>query len=187
MGYVIMLEAAAAALRGEVRSFSAGQKKPEAVFSKFETEDIEFGYCTEFIVRRDNEKSPDLLRSFLGAVGDSVVVLEDEEVIKVHVHSNRPGDVVTEALTFGALLSVKIENMREQHSDRLVEENGRKRPGLRPDRRGSGSGGAPQGLRSRGGMRRQGHDKPVQRAWGRQYGFGRANHESGDGGHTDSD
>ncbi len=129
MGYVIMLEAAAAALRGEVRSFSAGQKKPEAVFSKFETEDIEFGYCTEFIVRRDNEKSPDLLRSFLGAVGDSVVVLEDEEVIKVHVHSNRPGDVVTEALTFGALLSVKIENMREQHSDRLVEETGAKGPG----------------------------------------------------------
>ncbi len=121
MGYIIALEAAAAALRGEVRAYSAASKKGESVFAKFETEEIEFGYCTEFIVRRDCDKSPDLLRSFLGSIGDSVVVLEDEEVIKVHVHSNKPGDVLTEALTFGALLSVKIENMREQHSSKLVE------------------------------------------------------------------
>ena len=121
MGYMILLEAAAAALKGEVRAFSTVSDKGDSVFTKFETEDIEFGYCTEFIVRRDNDKSPDLLRSFLGSIGDSIVVLEDEELIKVHVHANNPGDVITEALTFGALLSVKIENMREQHSSKLVE------------------------------------------------------------------
>lgn len=121
MGYMIMLEAAAAALKGEIRTVSTSSDTGKSVFTKFETEDIKFGYCTEFIVRRDNDKSPDLLRSFLGAIGDSIVVLEDEEVIKVHVHANNPGEVLTEALTFGALLSVKIENMREQHSSKLVE------------------------------------------------------------------
>ncbi len=130
---MIILEAAAAALRGEARAPSVASKKGESVFAKFDTEEIEFGYCTEFIVRRDSDKSPDLLRSFLGSVGDSVVVLEDEEVIKVHVHSNRPGDVLNEALTFGALLSVKIENMREQHSSKLVEAEPRENEESRPE------------------------------------------------------
>jgi DAK2 domain fusion protein YloV len=63
-----------------------------------------------------------LLNSFLSALGDSIVVVDDESIIKVHVHTNAPGDVLTEALTYGSLLTVKIENMREQHTETVVAE-----------------------------------------------------------------
>ncbi|MBO4331046.1 MAG: DAK2 domain-containing protein [Oscillospiraceae bacterium] len=123
MGYLVMLDAFLTALRGEVRTAAVEVKAAEegSVFSKFETEDITFCYCTEFIVRRENGKDPELMRAFLASLGDSLVMLEDDELIKVHVHSNRPGDVITEALTYGSLISTKIENMREQHSSKLAE------------------------------------------------------------------
>lgn len=124
MGYLVIIGAALAALRGEVRQAAvaaAAEDGGESVFSKFDTESITFCYCTEFIVSRDNDKSPDLLRSYLAGLGDSLVLLEDDELIKVHVHTNCPGDVLTEALTYGALISTKIENMRLQHSSKLVE------------------------------------------------------------------
>jgi len=78
---------------------------------------INFTYCTEFIVGRDEEceKDPQELRTFLETIGDCVVVVDDEEIIKVHVHTENPGDALQEALTFGSLLTVKIENMKEQH------------------------------------------------------------------------
>jgi dihydroxyacetone kinase-like predicted kinase len=82
MGYMLFLEAAAASLRGEARAVSVQQKKSESVFAKFETGDIEFGYCTEFIVSRDNEKSPDLLRSYLSTAGDSLVFSGRRRYIK---------------------------------------------------------------------------------------------------------
>ena len=93
------------------------QTKAKADFSTFETGDITFGYCTEFICSRDNDKDPGLLRPYLNGLGDSVVVVDDDEIIKVHVHTNHPGKVLEEALTYGALLKVKIENMREQHTE----------------------------------------------------------------------
>ena len=65
---------------------------------------------------RDTNKSPELLRSFLNNLGDCVVVVDDDEIIKVHVHTNVPGEVLTEALTYGPLQTVKIENMRNQHT-----------------------------------------------------------------------
>lgn len=65
---------------------------------------------------RENNKSPELLRSFLNNLGDCVVVVDDDEIIKVHVHTNVPGEVLTEALTYGPLQTVKIENMRNQHT-----------------------------------------------------------------------
>ena len=68
-------------------------------------------------IGRENSKEPALLRSFLETLGDCVVVVDDDEIIKVHVHTNVPGTVLTEALTYGPLLKVKIENMREQHSE----------------------------------------------------------------------
>ena len=93
-----------------------------SVFAKFDTEaDIRYPYCTEFIVAKENDKSVDLLRSYLSSIGDSAVVLDDEELIKVHVHSDRPGEVLTEALTYGSLQTVKVENMRLQHSAKLEE------------------------------------------------------------------
>ena len=83
---------------------------------EFETE-ITFTYCTEFIVKRDTEctKEPSELRAYLETIGDCVVVVDDDEIIKVHVHTDHPGNAFEEGLTFGALTSMKVENMRDQH------------------------------------------------------------------------
>lgn len=83
---------------------------------EFETE-ITFTYCTEFIVKRDSEctKEPSELRAYLETIGDCVVVVDDEEIIKVHVHTDHPGNAFEEGLTFGQLTSMKVENMRDQH------------------------------------------------------------------------
>ncbi len=120
-GYVVILEAMLASLRGEVTPDSYDLASPSlsetADFARFEAGDITFTYCTEFIVSRDHQKSADLLRAFLQNIGDSAVVVDDEEIVKVHVHTDLPGVVLTEALTYGSLLTVKIENMREQHSE----------------------------------------------------------------------
>ncbi len=125
MGYLTILRAFLSAARGELIEApraDAAAPKGESVFTRFDTEeDIHFPYCTEFIVQKDNEKSVDQLRTFLSGIGDSAVVLDDEELIKVHVHTDRPGDVLTEALTYGSLLTVKVENMREQHTSKLQE------------------------------------------------------------------
>jgi len=123
VGYIEILKAFRRVLRGEADVSLqqpvpvAEESRPSSVFTQFDTEaDIRFPYCTEFIVSKDNDKSVDLLRDYLSAIGDSAVVLDDEELIKVHVHSDRPGEVLTEALTYGALQTVKVENMRLQHS-----------------------------------------------------------------------
>ncbi|MBR3554493.1 MAG: DAK2 domain-containing protein [Oscillospiraceae bacterium] len=140
VGYMEILKAFRRVLRGEaaapLRTVSeSGEQAHTSVFTQFDTEeDITFTYCTEFIVSKDNDKSVDLLRSFLSSIGDSAVVLDDEELIKVHVHSDRPGDVLTEALTYGALQTVKVENMRLQHSAKLEEAQppARKAPAPEP-------------------------------------------------------
>ena len=79
--------------------------------------DINFPYCTEFIVNRnpDCDMEPSELRSYLESIGDCVVVVDDEEIIKVHVHTDHPGNAIEKALTFGALVKLKIENMCDQH------------------------------------------------------------------------
>lgn len=93
------------------------------VAAEFDSE-ITFTYCTEFIVGRDADslRDPLELRLFLETIGDCVVVVDDEEIIKTHVHTEDPGLALQEALTYGALLSVKIENMKEQHR-KAAEEN----------------------------------------------------------------
>jgi len=122
-GYIIILEAMLAALRGEALiETAAPAEKEKADFSDFDTGDITFGYCTEFIVNRDTRKDPQLLNAFLSALGDSIVVVDDESIIKVHVHTNTPGVVLTEALTYGSLLTVKVENMRQQHTETISRE-----------------------------------------------------------------
>lgn len=80
-------------------------------------QEIHFTYCTEFIVGRDPDcvKDPQDLRQYLEGIGDCVVVVDDEEIIKVHVHTEEPGNALQAALVFGQLLTVKIENMKEQH------------------------------------------------------------------------
>ncbi len=78
--------------------------------------DITFTYCTEFIVKRDDlNKDPKTLRAYLETIGDCVVVVDDEEIIKVHVHTDHPGNAFEKGLTFGQLVNMKVENMRDQH------------------------------------------------------------------------
>ena len=116
-GYVLMLEAMLGYLEGRVTvNQTPGAAKARADFSAFAAEDIKYTYCTEFIVRKANGKSADLLRAYLGNIGDSVVLVDDEELIKVHVHTDVPGRVLTQGLSYGPLIAVKVENMREQHT-----------------------------------------------------------------------
>ncbi len=92
-------------------------------------DDINFTYCTEFIVGRDNEiaTDPNELRLFLETIGDCVVVVNDDEIIKVHVHTEQPGDALKKGLEFGQLLTVKVENMKEQHKQ-AKENNAQAKP-----------------------------------------------------------
>lgn len=90
--------------------------------------DITFTYCTEFIVGRDPEiaTEPNELRLFLETIGDCVVVVDDDEIIKVHVHTEQPGDALKKGLEFGSLLTVKVENMREQHEQAKKDNDSKK-------------------------------------------------------------
>jgi DAK2 domain fusion protein YloV len=100
------------------------------------TEDIEFGYCTEIMVRFQDEKlkdapfNEDVFRNELSELGDSLLVVADEELLKVHVHVETPGDVITKGQRYGELVAVKIENMRQQHSTILEEEHGANQHGV---------------------------------------------------------
>ncbi|MEA4919771.1 MAG: DAK2 domain-containing protein [Clostridiaceae bacterium] len=132
-GYIILLEGMYAALTGKegLRSvFAPAVKKAKemespvmADFSQFDTGEITFSYCTEFIAERhDKKRSPDKLREFLEGIGDCVVVVDDEEIIKIHVHTDNPDKALSEGLKYGPLVSIKIENMKAQH-ERLLQEN----------------------------------------------------------------
>lgn len=109
-----MIEAAGATNIAEENSDDEWEGRNAA--GEFETE-ITFTYCTEFIVNRDETitKEPSELRAFLETIGDCVVVVDDEEIIKVHVHTDHPGKALEEGITFGQLVKLKIENMRDQH------------------------------------------------------------------------
>lgn len=125
-GYLVIYEAMLASLRGEASPDAAAAGAETAaedgsVFEKFDTADITFAYDTVFIIRRKDQKPLDLLRAYLDSIGDSLVIGEDDECFKVHVHTNIPGDALTEAQKYGTLETAKIENMRTQH-DELVEE-----------------------------------------------------------------
>lgn len=125
-GYLYILDGMLKALQGEtIEVVSDGEEeaREKAEFADFNTEDITFTYCTEFIVARENDKDPDLLRRFLDGIGDSIVVVDDEEIIKTHVHTNEPGNVLTEALTYGSFVTVKIENMKQQHTTKVLEQS----------------------------------------------------------------
>ncbi|KMJ58600.1 hypothetical protein AB685_12035 [Bacillus sp. LL01] len=100
----------------------------KSVHSAINTEDIEFGYCTEFMVKFEDDKvkgnpfTEENFRNDLSQYGDSLLVIADEEIVKVHIHAEQPGDVLTYAQRYGSLINMKIENMREQHSNLLFEE-----------------------------------------------------------------
>ncbi len=91
--------------------------KPAVSAAGASEQDIRFTYCTETIIdRADTSKDPEIFRKFLVSIGDSLVFVEDNSIIKIHVHTNDPGRVLTEALSYGSLATVKIENMKIQHS-----------------------------------------------------------------------
>ncbi|MCI6957897.1 MAG: DAK2 domain-containing protein [Clostridiales bacterium] len=124
-GWVMVLEAMLSALRGEdvvAPEGEAVQVKESADFSDFNTEDITFSYCTEFIISRENDRDPEELRAFLNGLGDSLVLVDDDEIIKVHVHTNDPGAALHEAVNYGSFVTVKIENMRLQHTEKVMTE-----------------------------------------------------------------
>ena len=123
-GWLFALEAMLSALRGEDIAAPEGavEVKEQADFSDFADEDITFTYCTEFIVSREGNGNPDDLRAFLNELGDSLVLVDDDEIIKVHVHTNDPGAALHEAVKYGSFVTVKIENMRLQHTEKVMSE-----------------------------------------------------------------
>ena len=107
---------------GDVPLGVAATPSPSEFTFEDDHENITFGYCTEFIVNREGEKDPLALRAYLESIGDCVVVVDDEEIIKVHVHTDNPGLAIQEGLTFGPLSNMKIDNMRLQHQALVVED-----------------------------------------------------------------
>ena len=127
MGFVVVLEGMIAALHGKPVALAAARGEGAgSVFGKFNTEDIVYPYCTECIVGKSPEYKGEgtcgEFRSFVLAAGDSAVFVDDEEIVKLHVHTSDPGKVLSEAVKYGALLTVKVENMREQHTSLTTEK-----------------------------------------------------------------
>jgi len=139
VGWITILNAMLSSLRGEDIVAPEGSQqtasKDEANFSDFDTEDITFGYCTEFIVSRDSDNDPEALRAWLDNMGDSLVLVDDDEIIKVHVHTNHPGEVIEKALTYGGLVTVKIENMRLQHTEKVLSEAEKNNQVAKPEKK----------------------------------------------------
>ena len=119
-GFLAVLRGMLAALRGNPVRAAGNEPKAGADFAAFETGDIRFAYCTECIVEKDEahrgEGNAAAMGEFAVAVGDSVVFVDDEEIFKLHVHTSDPGKLLSKALEFGTLYTVKVENMRNQHT-----------------------------------------------------------------------
>lgn len=108
-----------------IEGVSAGGPKVSASAENIDTADIKYGYCTEFIIML--EKDYDLskeqeFKGYLESIGDSIVVVSDDDIVKVHVHTNDPGLAIQKALTFGSLTKMKIDNMREEHQEKLIKD-----------------------------------------------------------------
>ncbi len=136
-GFVVIFEGMAHTFRtGEVIE-SANEEKPKAkspasVVAEADGE-ITFGYCTEFIVdKKPDAADPMKLRAYLESIGDSVVCVDDDDIIKVHVHTNDPGNAIQAGLKFGQLVNIKIDNMRVQHQSKVVEAEKTQKAGYTP-------------------------------------------------------
>lgn len=107
-----------------ILSKTEGETEKSATAIKESDEEIKYGYCSEFLIAKEEnskEKDPEKLRSYLELIGDCVVVVDDNDIIKVHVHSNCPGTVIQTALKYGQLYNIKIDNMRRQHEENKTE------------------------------------------------------------------
>ncbi|MGG4406197.1 DAK2 domain-containing protein [Geobacillus stearothermophilus] len=136
-GLVYVYEGFLAALKGEAVSTAPAEVPMEKLVkmahhqsaqSHIHTDEIEFGYCTEFMVRFEKDKlaqhpfSEEVFRRDLSRFGDSLLVVADDELVKVHIHSETPGEVLTYGQRYGSLINIKIENMREQHANIVGKE-----------------------------------------------------------------
>lgn len=137
MGYYTILKGMASVICGGVMISAKEEAATEkAVVTNaagtFET-DIEFTYCTEFIVvKSDVNKDATKLRAFLESIGDCVVVVDDDSIIKVHVHTEHPGKALEEGILYGSLINLKIENMKEQHKGAAAKAEMQKKQKLAP-------------------------------------------------------
>lgn len=132
-GLIEVLKGAYDAFLGKEVDVTYSEKAPKAQTAAVTTAgsieaqaamDIQFGYCTEFIImvsRVFNAKNEIDLKAYLESIGDSIVVVADDDIVKVHVHTNDPGLAIQKALTYGALTSMKIDNMREEHEEKLFK------------------------------------------------------------------
>ncbi|MBQ7384205.1 MAG: DAK2 domain-containing protein [Clostridia bacterium] len=123
-GFVVILTGMLAGLKGQpvvAKEPTTQQTSSGNVFNEFNTEDITFTYCTECIVEKSDsfkgEGTATEFNKFVCEIGDSVVFIDDDDIIKLHVHTNNPGLVMEKALEYGALATVKVENMRKQHTE----------------------------------------------------------------------
>ena len=136
-GLMAVMEGALRSLRGEKIVLNLELKESGAVSAlvgerknrgEISTADIRFGYCTEFMVNGDHaftDDEVDALRSYLNGIGDSIVCFSDEEMIKVHVHTNHPGEAFEKGLSMGYLSKMKVDNMRLEHHELLIEDASR--------------------------------------------------------------
>ena len=128
-GLVVVLQGAYDALMGKEIDYSSFEsEKSSGGITKISAEteaEIKFGYCTEFIIVLNNSMSDEEVakyKAFLTSIGDSIVVVADDEIVKTHVHTNDPGLAIQEALKHGSLSKIKIDNMREEHQERLIKD-----------------------------------------------------------------
>lgn len=127
-GLMEVLKGAYDAFLGKDIDYAAIAPTNTGVVNKMGTEsevDIKFGYCTEFIImteREFSEKDEREFKAYLESIGDSIVCVADEDIVKIHVHTNDPGLAIQKALTFGQLSRMKIDNMREEHQEKLIKE-----------------------------------------------------------------
>ncbi len=120
-------------LDGPAAAASAPAQKPAqtgngAARTDIDTADIKFGYCTEFIIKLEKpytEEDEAELKKYLGSIGDSLVVVSDDEIVKIHVHTNHPGLAFEKGLTYGSLSRMKVDNMREEHEERVIQDSER--------------------------------------------------------------
>ena len=126
-----MLKGVLAALQGKEVDLRLDTSAPSANYTleterrHISTDDIKFGYCTEFLVQGDHEFSASEvsgLSAFLESIGDSIVCVADDDIIKVHVHTNHPGLAFEEGLKIGSLSRMKVDNMREEHEEKLIKD-----------------------------------------------------------------
>ena len=118
------------ALTGKVSEFditpATGDVASAATGAAFDDVDIEFGYCTEFIIKLDKEfteEDEDEFKSYLNSVGDSIVCVALDDIVKIHVHTNHPVEVFEKGLTYGQLSRMKVDNMREEHENKIISQS----------------------------------------------------------------